>query len=663
MNKQRNIMPVRKLFRTIPNLLLTLKPCLMMSPLSVSLFLEGETYKFDTVIFDEASQVCTENAIGAIFRGKQVIIAGDSKQLPPTNFFTASTSDVEYDIDDDEVDDTNAYESILDEANLLPERTLLWHYRSRHEHLIAFSNTKIYRNNLITFPSNIDKIADNGVEYIFVKDGFYDRGGKRGNVPEAKKIAELVFEHFRKQPNRSLGVIAFGEVQQQAIDAEIRSMRIRNQEYEHFFNEEKNEPFFIKNLENVQGDERDTIIFSIGYAKDAAGVFRMNFGPLNKSGGERRLNVAITRAKFNIKLVGSIMPTDIDIDRISSDGPKLLRGYIDFAINGTDALIKIATPSDFVQHDSPFEEAVYNFLDRKGYKLDTQVGCSEYRIDMAVKHPTLSGIYILGVECDGATYHSARTARERDRLRQDVLENRGWKIYRIWSTDWIKDSITEGEKLINAIENAIYSYSIPDQPQEDVNTVPDNFVTVNNRTTDLTQEINPYQFEKYKETSFSNLPRNSWGYIELTDCITLAVNNECPLHYELLCQKVAYLYGNEKATIKIRREVDYALQKLGNKIYRKDDFLFPSKDAQIVVRMPNTRKINHISVEEIAEAMTKILAHCFGTNKEGLCSETRKIYGFGSSGANIAEKMNTAFDLLVEQGRVKIVDGKIALQN
>ena len=284
LGKQRRIMPIRKLFREIPNLLLTLKPCLMMSPLSVSLFLEAETYQFDTVIFDEASQVCTENAIGAISRGKQVIIAGDSKQLPPTNFFSASTSsDDDFDTDDDEYDDTGAYESILDEAGLLPERTLLWHYRSRNEQLIAFSNAKIYKNNLITFPANIDKVADNGVEYIFVRNGFYDRGGKKGNVNEARKVAETVFEHFRKYPKRSLGVIAFGEVQQMAIDTAIREMRLKNQSFESFFKEDSDEPFFIKNLENVQGDERDTIIFSIGYAKDAAGVFRMNFGPLSKS--------------------------------------------------------------------------------------------------------------------------------------------------------------------------------------------------------------------------------------------------------------------------------------------------------------------------------------------------------------------------------------------
>jgi very-short-patch-repair endonuclease len=660
MNKRARIMPVRKLFKTIPNLLLTLKPCFMMSPLSVSLFLEGETYKFDTVIFDEASQVCTENAIGAIFRGKQVIIAGDSKQLPPTNFFMTTTSDVEYDVDDNNFsDDTNAYESILDEANLLPERTLLWHYRSRHEHLIAFSNAKIYGNNLITFPSNIGRTEDNGVEYMYVKDGFYDRGGKKGNVVEARKVAELVFEHFNKHPNRSLGVIAFGEVQQQAIDTEIRLMRLQNQQYERFFYEENNEPFFLKNLENVQGDERDTIIFSIGYAKDAEGVFRMNFGPLSKSGGERRLNVAITRAKFNVKLIGSIMPADIDLDKISSDGPKLLRGYIEFAINGADMLMKETVK--FSQHDSSFEEAIYNFIDREGYELDAQIGCSEYRIDMAIKHPNLSGIYVLGIECDGATYHSARTARERDRLRQNVLENMGWKIYHIWSADWIKDPITEGEKLIEAINEAIRTYGTADERQSAEESDTSEFVTVDNRIIDFEQQANPYRFDEYQETNFDNLTRDYRGNVELTDGVILIINNEYPLHYELLCQKIAPLFGNEKVSSKIKREVDRVLRRLGTRIYRNGDFLYPSKNAIITVRMPNKRKINHIAVEEIAVAMAKILASCIGVSREGLCIETRKVYGFNNSGTNIATAMNTACSLLLRQGKAKIVDGKIVL--
>ncbi|WP_233568141.1 DUF4011 domain-containing protein [Cohnella faecalis] len=272
LGKQRKILPLRKLFKAIPNLLLTLKPCLMMSPLSVSLFLDAENYNFDVIIFDEASQVCTEDAIGAIMRGRQVIIAGDNKQLPPTNFFAASTSDGDFDVDgedDEDFDDADAFESILDESlTVLTERTLRWHYRSRHEHLIAFSNAKIYNHTLITFPSHIDKVPNHGVEYIYIENGIYDRGGKKCNVQEASRVAELVYEHFRNYPERSLGVVTFSEAQQQAVETAIRQLRLQNQEYEKFFNEKKEEAFFIKNLENVQGDERDTIIFSIGYAKD-----------------------------------------------------------------------------------------------------------------------------------------------------------------------------------------------------------------------------------------------------------------------------------------------------------------------------------------------------------------------------------------------------------
>lgn len=657
LGKQRKIMPIRKLFKEIPNLLLTLKPCLMMSPLSVSLFLEAESYSFDTVIFDEASQICTENAIGAIARGKQVIIAGDSKQLPPTNFFTSTTSDTDFDVeDDDNYDDSNAYESLLDEAVLLPERTLVWHYRSRHEHLIAFSNAKIYHNNLITFPSCIEKIPDIGVEYIFVKDGYYDRGGKKGNPIEAKRVAELVFEHFRKNPNRSLGVIAFGEVQQQAIDVAIRQMRMKNQSFEPFFREDKEEPFFIKNLENVQGDERDTIIFSIGYAKDLNGKMNMYFGPLSKLGGERRLNVAITRAKYNVKLVGSIMPTDIDTERINTEGPKLLRSYIDFAINGPSSILSEVTESDVVQHDSPFEAAVYNFLDRKGYKLETQVGCSGYRIDIAVKHPTLKGRYVLGIECDGASYHSARTARERDRLRQDVLENMGWRIYRIWSTDWIKDPITEGEKLIQAVEAAINEYSeeitVDCLPETDISS--EKLLVIDTKD----ESDNPYGFIKYEPADFSNLPRKN-GFLDVCDCIMAIIENDFPIHYELLCQKLAPLYGNQKATVTIRREVDYGLTKLKGKIKKKGDFLYPKNDFPIVIKTPNTRKIEYISTEELAQAMLIIANKCIGSTKDFLIVETARAYGFNRTGEKIRTAMTKALSQLINDGRASEIEGKI----
>jgi len=458
--KKRKLMPIRKLFASLPNLLPVLKPCMMMSPLSVSTYFSDSNYEFDTVIFDEASQIRTHDAICAISRAKQTIIAGDSKQLPPTDFFNISTS-AQNDINDDNetINDNGAYESLLDEASLLPSQTLLWHYRSRHEHLIAFSNNKIYQGNLITFPSPEEKAEDIGVQYIYVPNGIYDRGGGNGNLAEAEIVAELVFEHICKNSNRSLGIIAFGEVQQTAIMDALLHKRRSYPEFEQYFNEDTEESIFIKNLETVQGDERDTIIFSIGYAPDINGRFIMNFGPLSRKGGERRLNVAITRARYNVKLVGSIKPVDIDLERITGEGPKLLKSYIEFAINGSIDFQNETKNHKTLTDGSLFEKAVYDFLIIHGFNVETQVGCSEYKIDMAVKCPGNSNKYIIGIECDGIMYNSARTTRERDRLRQTLLEGMGWKLYRVWSTDWIKDPKNEGKKLIAAIEDAINNNS------------------------------------------------------------------------------------------------------------------------------------------------------------------------------------------------------------
>lgn len=678
LNKQRKIMPLRKLFKAIPNLLLTLKPCLMMSPLSVSLFLEAENYKFDVIIFDEASQVCTEDAVGAIMRGAQVVIAGDSKQLPPTSFFSASTSDNDFDNDelnDDEYYDSEGYESILDEAvTVLPERTLRWHYRSRHEHLIAFSNAKVYNHNLVTFPSHIDKVQDYGVEYIHVPNGVYDRNGKRDNTEEAKKVAEIVFEHFRKYPKRSLGVVTFSEAQQQAVIVAIRRLRLQNQQYEGFFAEDKEEGFFVKNLENVQGDERDTIIFSIGYAKDQNGVMYMNFGPLSRNGGYRRLNVAITRAKYNIKLVGSIHPTDINLENTSAEGVKMLRSYIEFAINGADVLQRELTVPETVNTESPFEEAVYDFLVGQDYRIATQVGCSGYRIDMAVKHPTLSGRFVLGIECDGATYHSARTARERDRLRQTVLEDIGWKIYRIWSTDWIKDPITEGQKLIDTVENAIVEYNEYEFSNECENKNENSF-TQDDKLANLElpietvvyedgDERNPYNFSYYEEANVYELDRHYDDTIYLANAIKYVVEKEYPIHSELLCKRLACLFGNQKATSKVRNSVRFVFEnRLHNELELKEDFYWLKGSNKVKVRIPNddsgNRPIIYISTEELAKAMFVIANKSFGIMKDDLYVATARTFGFSRTGGNINQALQKASDYIVRIGKVKESDGKI----
>lgn len=459
MEKKRRIMPLRKLFRTIPNLLLTLKPCVMMSPLSVAYFLEADSYHFDMVIFDEASQIFPQDAIGAIFRADQVIIAGDTKQLPPTDFFSANTANgaEDYDVDEDGEWDTEMYDSILEEtANILPNRTLRWHYRSRNEHLIAFSNQKIYQNDLVTFPSIREKEDDGGVEFVYVEEGFYEPAPKNYNILEAKRCAELVVEHIEKHPDRSLGIIAFSEKQQQAIAREIQLLREKNPKYEEFFKEGREEEFFIKNLENVQGDERDTIFFSIGYAKTkaqklAGKPMNLRFGPLGKQGGERRLNVAITRAKCNVKLISSILPSDIPISKTQAEGVHLLHDYIAFAMNGNIA----RSGSQPTVAQDEFKSSIADYIRSKGYNVCESVGCSGYKIDIAIKHASQMEEYVAGIECDGPSYVSARTARDRDRLRKSVLSSMGWKLYRIWSTEWYKNPEIEGRKLIEFIDAAI----------------------------------------------------------------------------------------------------------------------------------------------------------------------------------------------------------------
>ncbi len=669
LNKQRRLMPLRKLFMSIPNLITSLRPCFMMSPLSVSVFLEAQSYDFDLVIFDEASQVHTEDAIGAIMRGKQVIIVGDTKQLPPTSFFSTSLNEEDFDVDSDEViedNDVGAYESILDEAaSVLPERSLRWHYRSRHEHLIAFSNIKIYNSQLITFPSSTERAPDCGVEYVYVKDGIYDRGGKKNNIAEAKKVADLVFEHLMKHPNRSLGVVTFSEAQQNVVDAAVRQKRLQNPNFDKFFIEDKDEPFFIKNLENVQGDERDTIIFSIGYAKDSKGIMHMNFGPLSREGGYRRLNVAITRAKHNVKLVGSIVPTDIDLEKVSSEGVKMLRSYIEFAQQGISALEEELTFNYSLDFDSPFEEAVYDFLQSKGYNIVTQVGCSGFRIDMAIKHPTQSGKFAIGIECDGATYHSSRTARERDRLRQAVLEDMGWTIYRIWSTDWIKDKQTEKIKLINAIEKtlgrAVLEFDNNDNKADEIISITE----VEEKVDHLDISDNVYSFVTYERIPlklFDSLGNKREPHEVILDIVL----NEQPIHFDELCKRVASLYDRQKVTSFVHVKVGYALKYLLGNIIADDFFNFVrTKDFKnIKVRIPNPkdnylRPITHICDEELALAMKTIALHSFGITPDNLFIVTAREFGFKRTSENIIYSLRRVYQQMLKKGDVIEVDGKV----
>lgn len=452
LSKKRKHMPLRRLFSEIAEILLKLKPCVMMSPLSVSTFLTDERLRFDLVVFDEASQVFPWDAMGAIYRGSQLIVAGDEKQLPPTSFFERAESESE---DDDDIAD---YESILSvcKANNMPAIRLRWHYRSRREALIAFSNRHFYNGDLVTFPSSRDA-SDDGVRLELVEDGLWL---DQKNLPEAKRVVDLVIEHFRVRPGKSLGVIAFSQSQRAAIDDELYDRRRKNPIIDKLVGNSGDEPLFIKNLERVQGDERDVIVLSIGYARNADGKIPARFGPINKSGGERRLNVAVTRAREQMVVVSSIRAADVDLSGSKSEGAHLLKAYLAYAETGTDSL-GVLSSSIGDETESPFEADVAAALIRRGFEPVPQVGCGGFRIDLALKHPDRPGEFCLGIECDGATYHSSSTARDRDRIRQSMLEALGWKIVRVWSTDWVRDPERQLQRIELAYQDALVEAEEP----------------------------------------------------------------------------------------------------------------------------------------------------------------------------------------------------------
>lgn len=436
LQKKKRYKPVRQLFSEMGNRVLDLCPCMMMSPLSVAQFLPSNFKGFDLVVFDEASQMTTWDSVGAIARGKNVIVVGDPKQMPPTSFFSGAVSD-----DNPEEEDL---ESILDQALAarLPHLRLQGHYRSRHETLIAFSNSKYYENALTTYPSNDTKESAVSLHRV---EGVYSKGKGRNNPIEAKAVVSEITRRLLdpKLRKKSIGVVTLNTEQQRTIEDLLDNARRNQPEIETFFNStDSYDGVFVKNLESVQGDERDVIILSLGYGPTEPGAkaMSMNFGPLNKVGGERRLNVAITRATTEVLIFSSFESSMIDLSRSSALAVEHLKHYLEFAERGPIALAEQATANYGVdQFDSDFEQAVAWALRDKGWKVQTQVGVSKFRIDLGVIHPDYPGEYLAAVECDGATYHGSPSARDRDRVRHDILEKLGWKLLRIWSTDFFHD--------------------------------------------------------------------------------------------------------------------------------------------------------------------------------------------------------------------------------
>ena len=695
--KSRSKMDIRSLFKEAGELVQKVKPCFMMSPLSVSTYLDYDSIKFDIVIFDEASQMFPWDAICAISRAKQAIIVGDSKQMPPSNFFSTVINNGE---DDDEDDDVRSFDSILDLASVvLPQVRLSWHYRSRCEQLIAFSNKNFYDNKLISFPSAEADSEGLGIDYYYA-NGEFDRSS-HNNRKEAEYVVDLIYKNIDRYPTRSLGVVAFSQSQQDLIDKLLLRRRQTTPEKEFFFDENKEDAFFIKNLETVQGDERDTIIFSVGYGPDSKGIISLNFGPLNRDNGEKRLNVAVTRAKYNIQVVSSMHAMDIDLSRTGSEGVRLLREYLDFAENGEIALERNESVGNIDQFDSDFEFEVCEFLRNHGFSVDTQVGCSGFRIDLGLKMRNSSD-YVLAIECDGATYHSSKNARDRDRLRQTILENMGWKFYRIWSTEWFKNRIVEQEKLLAAANEAIKMKCIHEEDSSDSSDALSDkrIVSLDNNSVDLLDSVhgkhvthaesnheymgnmsrleekssanlnnitqpvdtNHFSFEKYKIADCKNIfdEHKNIGFKEIVKDI---LEVEAPLSENLLLQRIVWYFQREKVTSVVQKSFDIKMrgcEYFG--IIRRNGFMY-LENKPIVFRLPGdiVRDFSQISPEEIGEGMLEIISKNVKVTKDGLYKFMAELYGKKRIGKHDTEALDNALFALIKSCKIVENDGQITL--
>ncbi len=637
--KKRKQKAIRTLFNEIGDLILLLKPCFLMSPLSVGTFLSGSEISFDAVVFDEASQIFPQDAIGAVYRGKQLIVVGDSRQMPPTNFFTSMVEAES----DEETGDVADFESILDICQAaFPQLSLKWHYRSRYESLIAFSNNSFYGGSLITFPSVTRERAGVGVDYCYVEGGVFNRKTHQ-NAVEASRVLDIVYREIREHPERSLGVVAFSISQQDIIDRMLAVRRREDPSFEAFFSRDREEPFFIKNLETVQGDERDTIIFSTAYGKDESGKLYHNFGPLNRAGGERRLNVAVTRARENVILVSSMHFSDIDPKKSSAEGVTALRDYLQYAELGQDVSSGNVSreASDIVSFD-PVILSVCSFLEESGIKADAHVGFGKANVEIGVRDAE-GRDYALAIETDGGIYHDMRNVRDRDRLRREVLERMGWNYYRIWSTEWIRNGAVERERLLAACSEALAS---PDEsePAEEQSSADESVM----KSGDFEyMEEDELSFSIYRQADVVRLARTC-GFFQ--EYISEILKIEAPVSEEELLKRIVFVFGRDHVTSFVKRDYEDRMagcEKFG--IERRGGFLYLAGEDPYVFRIPGVKRpVKYIAPEELAAGMRDILRENVSAGRDALYLVVVKMLGYSRVTDSMRERLDQAFALISE---------------
>jgi hypothetical protein len=707
---------IRKLLSEIPNLLSRLKPCFLMSPLSIAQYLPADGSPFDLVIFDEASQIPTHDAIGAIARGKQVVVVGDSKQLPPTRFFAVTSNEEEENPNDSSR--MSELESILDEclASQVPSMMLQWHYRSRSEFLIAFSNNHYYDNKLNTFPAPLSSTPNFGVQFNYLKEAVYDKGNTRTNLQEAKQCVQWVVTNLKdpEKQGRSIGIVTFSIAQQGLVEDMLEVERSKHPEIEDYFSDRAPESVFVKNLENVQGDERDVILFSLCYGPDVEGKMSMNFGPLNREGGERRLNVAITRAREQLIIFSSLQPENIDLSRTRSVGVAHLKAFLRYARSGPAALTVSSNQKTQRSRDARLEKQLAQFLEQRGWAVDQQVGCSQYRMDLAIRDPQNSEQYLLGIEGDGDNYQCAATAADRDRIRGAVLDSLGWQRKRLWSMDWLFSKeksfehihgtleklagderktlsflssnsnvepliVTEQDAEQDADQDAEQAElrqdieataKLPEESDEEaLSMLKDD---VKEQTVDDQGLVSPYSMYEIPGAPLG--ARDDFLNKENTEKLRLVIvaiiKHEAPIHIKELTNRLAPAWQIERQIPSIKKRVlavlEHPLMKAdvlqrGSFLWTVDGHPEDYKRVRNFRADGHSRRFDYVSPEELAAAAYFVLERDISLSRSQLIKEAGKVLGFARIGKKSQHSVDKAIDKLFDKKLVKSHGQKITV--
>jgi len=651
--KKRGHKPIRQVIDAAGRMIQRIKPVFLMSPISVAQFLPPDSLDFDLLVIDEASQVRPEDALGAIARSKQIVVVGDQKQLPPTSFFDRLTDNIpDDDQEEHEIEGVTPgtamateMESILTlcEARGVRPEILEWHYRSRDPSLIRVSNAEFYANRLILPPSPLQMDRSYGLRFNRVPGVYSSRsrgGGRPGtNQIEAEHVAAALAAHARDWPTLSIGVVAFSKAQSDMITQVLEVLRRNDEVLDRFLREGKVEDVFVKNIENVQGDERDVILISVGYGPHEPNgrLTSMNFGPVNGEGGERRLNVLFSRARLRCEVLASFEPGEIDVTRTSREGPRVLKRFLEFAKTG-EFDEKLITNLDA---DSPFEEDVARVIESFGFHADPQVGCAGFRLDIGVRHPARAGAYILAVECDGATYHGALWARERDRLRQDILENLGWSFHRIWSTDWFHRRTQEISRLRLALESAktAQSRGVAVRGANENRPAPIPAAPPSDPSIDLyllAPSLKAPAYRKAKLKARGGRDPHEVPPSEMTELVARVVEEEGPIHADEVARRIATAFSKQRTGRRIQEAVNEGLRIAhhAGRITAVDSFwVTPAQQATPPVRdrshetIPTT-KAEYLSPLEIRAAARIIETECGKVGQDDMVRTIARLLGF-----------------------------------